>query len=67
MKHVTVGVNEIYGVDLNNDIYRCHKPCIGELGKMSLNDGNMTQIDATINGVFGVSTRRTIYNCKLPQ
>ena len=34
---------------------------------MSLNDGNMTQIDATINGIFGVSTGGTIYNCKLPQ
>ena len=66
MQHVTVGSHEIFGVDAQNNVHRCKKPCIGEWGKITFDDGDMKQCDATINGIFGVSTGGTIYYRKLP-
>ena len=66
MQHITVGTHEIFGVDAQNEVHRCKKPSIGEWGKISFDDGDMKQCDATINGIFGVTTGGTIYYHKLP-
>ena len=66
MKHVTVGPHEIFGINPTNEVYRCKKPCLGEWEKMVFDDGDMKQIDATLNGVFAVSTGASIYKHKMP-
>ena len=66
MQHITVGSHEIFGVDAQSEVHRCKKPCIGEWEKISFDDGDMKRCDATINGIFGVSTGGTIYYRKLP-
>ena len=66
MQHVTVGSYEIFGVDAQNEVHRCKKPCIGEWEKITFDDGDMKRCDATNNGIFGVTTGGTIYYHKLP-
>ena len=66
MQHVTAGSYEIFGVDAQNEVHRCKKPCIGEWEKITFDDGDMKRCDATINGIFGVTTGGTIYYHKLP-
>ena len=66
MKHVTVGPHEIFGINPTNEVYRCKKPCLGEWEKMVFDDGDMKQVDATLNGVFAVSTGSSIYQHNIP-
>ncbi len=56
LKYVTAsGTNDIFGVNTNNEMFRCAKPCIqGEFEKMSGTE--VEQCEATIDGVFGVSS-----------
>ncbi len=55
LKYVTAsGTNDIFGVNTKNEIFRCPKPCIqGEFEKMS---GKVEQCEATIDGLFGISS-----------
>ena len=55
LKYVTAsGTNDIFGVNTNNELFRCPKPCIpGEFEKMP---GKIEQCEATIDGVYGVSS-----------
>ena len=64
MQYVSVGPHEIYGIDPQNEIHRCRKPCIGEWEKITFDDGDLKQMDATINGIFAVTTGSTIYHYK---
>ena len=65
MTHVTVGPHEIYGIDTTKEVYRCKKPCFGEWVKIVFDDGNVKQIDATLNEIFAVSTEGIIYQHKI--
>ena len=61
MQYVSVGHDEVFGIDEDSDVYRCKIPCIGNWEEMAFDEGSMGEIDATIDGVFGVSTGGTIY------
>ena len=59
LKHVTAsGRDEIYGVNSDDEIYRCKKPCVGDWERI---EGTLMQCDATINGLFGVQANYNIF------
>ena len=68
MQYVTVGPREIYGLDPQNELNRCVKPCIGEWEKIPFDacedEGGLKQMEATLNGVFAVTTSGSIYHYK---
>ena len=60
LKHVTAsGRNEIFGVNNNNNLYRCKKPCIGEWELVD--DVYMTQCDATFDSFVGIRVQSQNY------
>lgn len=56
LKYVTAsGTDDIFGVNIQNQIFRCKKPCVqGEFEKMTT--VKVEQCEATINGLFGISS-----------
>ena len=58
MKHVTAsGSHEVFGVDVNDNVWRCQKPCVGNWVRMS---AKLSQIDATNKELVGVSYYNSI-------
>ena len=63
LKYVTAsGLYDIYGVNINNNIFRCKKPCLGDFELLS---GSLNQCEATVNGLFGTYTGHGIYYRKI--
>ncbi len=59
LKHVTAsGATNIYGINPQDFIYSCPKPCIGEF---ALLDGKLRQIDGTFDSFVGVTSGHTIF------
>ena len=42
----------MYGIDLNNDVFRCKKPCLGKWERLSF--PQLTQCDAAPGVLLGV-------------
>ncbi len=57
------GYDEVFGVNSADKVYRCKKPCVGEL---ELIDERMKQCDATNNGLFGVNDHNNEFRYNLP-
>ena len=66
MKHISAsGVYDVFAVDVNDKIFRCRKPCVGEwiqLGHVA----RLAQCDATADGLFGVNKSNNIYKKHFP-
>ncbi len=59
LKHVTAsGATNIYGVDTQDYIYSCPKPCIGEF---TLLDGRLRQLDGAFDSFVGVTSGHVIF------
>ena len=57
--HVSASGNGyIWGVNVENDIYNCKKPCSGEWTR---NNGKLSQIDGGERAVYGVNSQNQIY------
>ena len=64
MKHITASaVHDVYAIDIQDRIYRCRKPCIGNWENLS---GRLSQIDGGPNAVFGVNSKDVILRHDLP-
>ena len=62
MRHVTAGGKaELFGVNDQGQIFRCRKPCLGNWERI---DGGLSQCDASIDEVFGVTSTYRIYKRK---
>ena len=61
LKHVTTSVNYLWGVNSNDDIYRCASPCTGEWIHVP---GKLEQIDAGDMEVSGVNSTRLMRSTK---
>ena len=56
MKQITAsGVHEVFAV--NKKLYRCRKPCLGGWEEM---DGDFSQVEAAIHGVYGIKSGNDI-------
>ena len=54
LKHVTAsGADNIYGVDTDDHVYSCKKPCVGEY---MLLDGRLKQVDGAFDSFVGVTS-----------
>ena len=58
LKHATASTNYIWGVNLNDQIWRCSRPCTGN---WVLVDGALKQIDASDDEVWGVNRYDQIF------
>lgn len=59
LKHITAsGQREVFGVDDNDLIWRCKKPCIGDWEHV---EGLLVQCDGTYDAVFGVNSAKQIW------
>ena len=59
LKHITAsGKSDVFGVNKNDQIFRCNKPCIGEWELMS---GRLKQCDATFDSFVGVNSADQIF------
>ena len=59
LKHITAGGGEeVFGVNAQNRIFRCKKPCIGNWERV---EGSLSQCDASVDEVFGVNSANRIY------
>merc|ERR1712045_506996 len=61
LKHVSVGPRWVWGVNRNDYIYKCQRPCTG---RWSLVSGRLMQINVGDTEVWGVNSAHRIY--KLP-
>ena len=52
--------NYIYGVNKQNDIYKCKKPCSGGSNWVKI-DGSLVEISGSQNGIWGVNKNNNIY------
>ena len=60
LKHVTAsGRTEIFGVNNNNNLFRCKKPCVGEWELVD--NVYMTQCDATFDSFVGIRVQSQNY------
>ena len=59
LKHVTASVNYVWGVNLNDDIFRCSRPCTGS--NWVHVPGKLKQIDANDYEVWGVNSGDSIF------
>ena len=54
LKYITAsGVDTVFGITPKDELVRCIKPCLGDFEIMS---GELSQCDATVNALFGVSS-----------
>ena len=59
LKHVTAsGATCIYGVDTQDMIYSCQKPCFGQYKLLS---GRLSQVDGAFDSFAGVNSGKSIY------
>ena len=58
LKHVSTSINYLWGVNSNNRIYRCSRPCNGQWAAV---DGTLKQIDVSDMEVWGVNRHDFIY------
>ena len=59
LKYVTAsGASNIYGVNAQDYIYSCQKPCIGDYKLM---DGLLMQLDGTFDSFVGVNAGHNIF------
>ena len=59
LKYVTAsGIDDIYGVNRYNNVFRCKKPCLGDFELLS---GALNQCEATVDGLFGTTIAHGIY------
>ena len=67
-KYVTTsGPYDIFGIDQNNEIFSCRKPCIGQWVRVGQDNINtLTQCDATANALFGVDSGQSIWRKDFP-
>ena len=64
LKYISAsGTYGVYGIDIQDKIYRCKKPCVGGWGLLS---GRLRQCDATANALFGVNSADNIFRRDLP-
>ena len=66
MKYVTAGLNDIFGIGNNQDLYRCEIPCTGSWERVGFPWPGLNKIDATIDGLFAVTTGGDIYRHEIP-
>ena len=53
----------VFGINKNDDIYQCKKPCTGAWQKIA---GGLKQISGGQNNVYGVNSGDYIYRARLP-
>ena len=59
LKYVTAsGIDDIYGINTHNNVFRCKKPCLGDFELLS---GALNQCEATVDGLFGTTIAHGIY------
>ena len=58
LKHISVDPQWTWGVNGNDDIFKCKTPCEGQWTQV---DGKLKQIDVGSNEVFGVNSADNIY------
>lgn len=65
-KYITAsGVNEVYALNDQDQIFRCTKPCVGEWIQLDHN-GRLRQCDATVDALFGVNSAHSIWKKSFP-
>ena len=66
MKQITAsGMYDVFAVDVNDKLFRCRKPCVGEWIQLD-HTARIAQRDATVNAVFGTNSPNDIYRMDLP-
>ena len=58
LRHATTSDNYLWGVNANDDIFVCNRPCTGGWKKV---DGKLMQIDAGEQEVWGVNSGHSIF------
>ena len=58
LKHVSISVNYMWGVNRQNVIYKCPRPCTGRWTRVT---GSLKQIDVGDEEVWGVNNANQIF------
>ena len=58
LKQITASTNYFWGVNKNDDIFKCKRPCNGNWRKIG---GKLMQVDADDDEVWGVNKQHQIY------
>lgn len=58
LKYVSTSVNHIWGINADQEIFKCDRPCTGNWVKIS---GSLTQLDVGDEEVWGVNSDYLIY------
>ena len=66
MKYVTAGMRDIFAIGMDSNLYRCEIPCAGLWEAINFPETGLSQIDATIDGLFAVTSGGVIYYHEIP-
>ena len=61
LKHITVGLEYLYGVSYNNYFYRCATPCLDGGWELLNDDGHIIQSEASYNYLYLLTDAGAIY------